>query len=128
MIEPAIVLGVSDADKVKEAFTEYYRVADELVEILKGVKKIEIPKDFKLPRPHVYNLPEAPSTVIPCPRSGRGPPRDTQRRTLEEGGRALAFRQAHATAARRAEAMIAGITLPVDRPLAAVAGWTSPPS
>ena len=56
MLEPAIVVGVSDAAKLKRAFTEYYAVADDFVEILKGIEKSDIPKDFKLPRPRVYRL------------------------------------------------------------------------
>src|SRR5207244_11411929 len=37
MIEPAVVIGVSDAAKLKEAFTEYYAVADDFVEVLKHI-------------------------------------------------------------------------------------------
>ncbi len=66
MIEPAIVVGVSDAPKLKEAFTEFYAAADDFVEELKRMDEIknkpgipggpEIPKDFKLPRPKEFNL------------------------------------------------------------------------
>jgi hypothetical protein len=56
MIEPAIVLGVSDAAKLKDAFHEFYSVADDFVELMKSVDdKHDIPKDFKLQRPKEFN-------------------------------------------------------------------------
>ena len=67
MLEPAIVVGVSDADKLKQAFAEYYAVADDFVEVLKGIEKSEIPKDFKIPRPRVYNLRQGTVYGYPLP-------------------------------------------------------------
>ena len=60
MIEPAIVIGVSDAAKLKAAFKEYYAVADEFIETIKAIdakqKKPDFPKDFKIPQPREFNL------------------------------------------------------------------------
>jgi hypothetical protein len=67
MIEPAIIVGVSDSAKLKEAFGQLYSAADDFVDALKaadeikgnipgGVKGDTIPKDFKIPRPKEYNL------------------------------------------------------------------------
>ena len=47
MLEPAIVVGVSDAAKLKQAFAEYYAVADDFVEVLKGIEKSEDPQGFQ---------------------------------------------------------------------------------
>ena len=98
----AIVVGVSDAAKLKQAFAEYYAVADDFVEVLKGIEKSEVPKDFKIPRPASTTSAWAPpmATALPAewgvdsrvlPNAGR----------VGEGGRALAFREAHAAAAGR---------------------------
>ena len=57
MIEPAIVVGVSDAAKLKDAFHEFYTVADDFVELAKSVDdKHDIPADFKIQRPKEFNL------------------------------------------------------------------------
>ena len=102
MLEPAIVVGVSDAAKLKQAFAEYYAVADDFVEVLKGIEKSEIPKDFKIPRPRVYNLRQGTAYGYPLPAEWGVDSRVlAQCRRVGEGGRALAFRQAHAAACSR---------------------------
>jgi hypothetical protein len=58
MIEPALVLGVSDAEKLKTAVHEFYAVADDFLEVIRSVDdKHEIPKDFKIERPKEFNAP-----------------------------------------------------------------------
>ena len=130
MLEPAIVVGVSDAAKLKQAFAEYYAVADDFVEVLKGIEKSEIPKDFKIPRPRVYHLRQGTAYGYPLPAEwGVDTPRAAQCRAVGEGGRALAFREAHAAAARarRNRRSPGSRCRPIGR-WPPSAGWTSPPS
>ena len=53
MLEPAILMGVSDADLLKRAMAEYRSVADAFVEKFRQQNPTAIPPDFKIPDPQV---------------------------------------------------------------------------
>ncbi len=123
MIEPAIVVGVSDAAKLKQAFTEYYAVADDFVEVLKGIEKSEIPKDFKLPRPRVFHLRQGTVYGYPLPAAWGVDPRVMPNAGLSEKVAVLSLSGRHAQRLLgETEPKIAGLSLPLHRPLAAVGG------
>ena len=123
MLEPALVVGVSDADKLRHAFEEYYAVADDFVEILKGIEKSDIPKDFKLPRPKIY-LPHAGTVygyVLPAEWGVDG--RVLPNAGLSDKVAVLSLSGKHTTRLlTEKEPKIAGLSLSTDRPLASVAG------
>ncbi len=123
MIEPAIVMGVSDAAKLKAAFAEYYAVADDFVEVLKGIEKSEIPKDFTIPRPHVYNLRQGTAYGYPLPAVWGVDSRVLPNAGVTEKIAVLTLSGRHTVRLfNETEPKIAGLALPTDRPLAAVAG------
>ncbi|HEX2473472.1 MAG TPA: hypothetical protein VHK01_01930 [Lacipirellulaceae bacterium] len=68
MLEFAIIAGVSDADELRKAWTEYFDIAGEAIEILREVNPDDVP-EFTLSEPeereldgggtaYVYNFPE----------------------------------------------------------------------
>ena len=125
MIEPAIVFGVSDAAKLKQAFTEYYAVADEFVEILKGIEKSEVPKDFKIPRPRVFNLRRGTATAYgyPLPAQLGLDSRVMPNAAVSKKVAVLSLTGNHTLRLLdEKEPKIAGLPLPTDKPLAAVGG------
>jgi len=123
MIEPAIVVGVSDAAKLKRAFAEYYAVADDFVEVLKGIEKSEVPKDFKIPRPKVYNLRQGMVHGYPLPTEWGVDTRVLPNAGLSEKVAVLSLSGKHTLRLlSETEPKIAGMSLPTDRPLAAVGG------
>ena len=123
MLEPAIVMGVSDAGKLKQAFTEYYSVADDFVEVLKGIEKSEIPKGFKIPRPRVYKLRLGTAYGYPLPAEWGVDTRVLPNAALSEKVAVLSLSGRHTLRLlEEKEPKIAGFTLPTDRPLAAVGG------
>ena len=123
MIEPAIVVGVSDVAKLKRAFAEYYAVADDFVEVLKGIEKSEVPKNFKIPRPRVYNLRQGTAYGYPLPVEWGVDTRVLPNAGLSEKVAVLTLSGKHTLRLLgEAEPKIAGIPLPTDRPLAAVGG------
>ena len=123
MIEPAIVVGVSDAAKLKQAFAEYYAVADDFVEILKGIEKSEIPKDFKIPRPRVYNIRPGTAYGYRLPAEWGVDTHVLPNAGLSEKVAVLSLSARHTLRLLdEKEPKIAGLPLPTDRPLAAVAG------
>ena len=51
MAEIAFIVGVSDADELKEAGKAYWSIAKDAVEALKEFDESEVPEDFELPAP-----------------------------------------------------------------------------
>ena len=123
MLEPAIVVGVSDAAKLKQAFAEYYAVADDFVEVLKGIEKGQIPKDFKIPRPRVYKLRLGTAYGYPLPPEWGVATIVLPNAAMSEKVAVLSLSGQHTLRLlEEKEAKIAGLALPTDRPLGWVAG------
>ncbi len=53
MLEPAIVIGVSDADLLRKACSEYYAIIDGVLEILGDIEESDVPKGLKVPLPQI---------------------------------------------------------------------------
>jgi hypothetical protein len=124
MFEPAIVVGVSDANKLKQAFGEYYAVADDFVEVIKGIEGSQIPKAFKIPRPRVYKLRMGTAYGYPLPAEWGVDTRVLPNAAVSEKVAVLAISGKHSIRLlEEKEPKIAGITLPTDRPLASVGGF-----
>jgi hypothetical protein len=51
MIEPAVVLGVSDAKLLKKAFGEYQTIANGLIDAVRHIEGINVPADLQIPEP-----------------------------------------------------------------------------
>jgi hypothetical protein len=124
MLEPAIVMGVSDAELLRKAMGEYYDIADKVVDVIRTIKDAKIPEDFKLPRPtasatssgtvYGFALPDAcgvDSQVLP-------------NAALSEHVAVLTMSQKHSERLMAsADPEMCGRKIPIDRPLAAAAGF-----
>jgi hypothetical protein len=124
MIEPAVVLGVSDAAKLREAFAEYYAVADEFVELIKNIEGSEVPKDFTLPRPREFKLRQGSVYGYMLPAAWGVDSRVMPNAGLSEKVAVLSISGRHTQRLlSETEPKIAGLSLPTDRPLAGVGGF-----
>jgi hypothetical protein len=123
MLEPAIVMGVSNADMLRKAFTEYYAVADDLVAVLKGIEESAIPKDFKLQHPRVYNLSVGTAYGYPLPAEWGVDTHIQPNAGLSEKVAVLSLSGKHTLRLlQESSPKIAGLALPTNRPLAAAGG------
>lgn len=66
MIEPAIVCGVSDAEKVRQACQEYYRVFNDAIAAVRELSPEKLP-EFKLPDPVLQEVPNGQIYGYPLP-------------------------------------------------------------
>ena len=126
MLEPAIVLGVSNAAKLKKAMDEYYAAADDFVEVIKAVdakeNHPEIPKDFKLPRPKVYNRPAGTVYGYALPREAGVDGKVMPNAGLSEHVAVLSLSGRHTDRLlNESEPTMAGIKLPLTRPCGTIA-------
>ena len=134
MIEPAIVVGVSDAAKLKTAFREFYDAADEFVDALKAMDQVKnpaggragdvIPKDFKLQRPKEFNLRQGKLWGYALPAEAGVDSRVMPNAGLSENVAVLSMSGRH-TQRLLAEndPTIAGIKLAADKPYGTVAAF-----
>ena len=125
MLEPAIVVGVSNPEALKRAFTEYYAVADDFVEILKGIEGSEVPKDFKLPRPRVFSLSMGTAYGYALPKEWGVDSRVLPNAAISEKEKVAVVSLSGKHTLRllnSSDPKIAGLGLPTDRPLSGVAG------
>ncbi len=53
MVEPAIVVGVSDAELLKSAAAEYKMILNELIEAVRQIDGSNVPAGFRIPEPEV---------------------------------------------------------------------------
>ena len=125
MLEPAIVVGVSDAAKLKAAFAEYYAAADDFVDVIKAIdakeKHPEIPKDFKLPRPKVYKRPEGTVYGYALPKEAGIDAKVMPNAGLSEHVAVLSMSGQHTDRLlAESDPVMAGIKLPADKPYGTV--------
>jgi hypothetical protein len=123
MLEPAILVGVSDSAKVQKAFTEYYAVADDFVEVLKELPGPGIPPDFKIQRPTQYTFGPGVAYAYLLPIDWGVDTKVQPNAGLSDKIAVLSLSQKHTVRLmEEKEPMIAGIKLSTDRPLSAAAG------
>jgi hypothetical protein len=67
MIEPALVLGVSDAKWLKQAVTEYLAIANKAIVEIRNANPQAIPADFQLPPPEKSESKLGESYAYPLP-------------------------------------------------------------
>lgn len=57
LLEPAIVLGLSDAGLFVEAMGEYLELANGLIDAIREIEDSEVPEDFRIPEPKIDQTP-----------------------------------------------------------------------
>ena len=71
MIEPAIVIGISNAKLLKKALGEYRAIVNELIDAVRQIEGSNVPEDFHIPEPQVIeDSSPARSTASRRPASG----------------------------------------------------------
>jgi hypothetical protein len=56
MLEPAIVAGVSNAESLRKAFSEYREVINGTIDTIRKIEGSQVPPDLKMPEPKVSDI------------------------------------------------------------------------
>jgi hypothetical protein len=125
MIEPAIVVGVSDAAKLKDAFKEFSSVADDFVDLMKSVDyKHALPADLKIPRPKEFNLKSGKVWGYTLPAEAGVDTRVMPNAGLSDNVGVLSMSGRHTQRLlAESEPSMAGIKLPTDKACGTVAAF-----
>ena len=70
MFEPAILCGVSDEEKLVDAFRSYRQGINGLIDAARKIEGSDIPPQIAIPEPQVSKARAARSTPSRCPKSG----------------------------------------------------------
>ena len=119
MIEPAVLVGVSDASLLEKAFHEYWAIANGLVDVLRGIEDTKIPADFKIPAARAIQTPQGTIYAYDLPKPWGVDPQVLPNAGLSKSVAAVSLSRGHTERLLGATPpSVAGRTLPTDRPLA----------
>ena len=113
MLEPALVLGVSDAELLRKACGEYRDDFNGLIDAVRNVEGSHVPENLRIPEPTVLDRRRGHALYLPLA-EGMGGEQDhrSQCGPLAERGRGVDQHRAHAAAARGHAAKRAGPSHP----------------
>ena len=120
MLEPAIVMGVSDAKLLKEGLGEYHEIVNSLIDALRQVEGTEIPEDVKIPDPEVTETSQGTIYTFALPKEWGVDEKIVPTFGLSDDVAVFAISREHAERLLKATPLAAGGLLDkTERPLAA---------
>jgi hypothetical protein len=122
MIEPALLLGVSDARLLLEGFEEYWAVLKEIPEVVRQMEPGAIPEDYEIPDPTVTTTEAGQVFEFPLPRSWGVDSRIVPNVGLGKSLAAFSISRSHTLRLLHASpAKPGGVLAEIDRPRATAA-------
>ena len=123
MLEPALVLGLSDANLFRAALRDYWDALGDLVEALRNVEGSNVPEGFQLPEPEVTEDSEGSFYSIPLPEEWGLDKQIVPNLGVSKDAAVFSFSPAQTTRLLKAAPLsVGGVLAKTNRPLA-VAGW-----
>jgi len=124
MVEPAIVVGVSDAKLLKQGLSEYRAVVNGLIDAVRHVEGSNVPKDVQVPPPQVTQSALGTIYSFPLPKAWGVDPTIVPNVAISDKVAALSISRKHSERLLKATPLAAGGVLgkAADRPLA-IAIW-----
>jgi hypothetical protein len=122
MIEPALVVGVSDAQLLKKAYREYRDVINGLIDAARQIEGVEIPEAVRIPELQMSEGPDGNHYFLPMPEQWGFDKQIAPNFGLSDKVVVLSLSHAHTDRLLKATPPAAGGVLEnVDRPLAGAA-------
>jgi hypothetical protein len=123
MLEPALVLGVSNAELLRKACRSYKDILNDLIDAARKIEGSKIPADFRIPDAKVVKIKNGGTFyTYPLPKSWGVEKKVRPNAGLSSNVAVLSLSTQHSTRLLKATPpSIAGRPIPTDRPLAAAA-------
>jgi len=123
MLEPALILGLSDAKLFEKALGEYREIVNGLIEAMRQVEGVEIPEFFKIPEPETTEAAGGKIFGFPLPVEWGVDPQIVPNLALSDKVCVLSASRAHSERLMKATPpALGGVLARTDRPLA-LAAW-----
>jgi len=121
MLEPALLLGVSDAALLEQAVARYWKIANSLVDVARRIDEAnKIPAEFRIPAAAKHKIPQGTMYAYPLPKPWGMDPKIMPNAGLSEHVAVLSLSRGHTERLLQATgANVGGRPLKSDRPLAA---------
>ena len=118
MIEPALLLGVSDAALLEKAFREYWAIGNALVDVVRGIEGATIPADFKIPSAKAITTSQGTIYAYALPKPWGVDPKVLPNAGLARDVVAISLSREHTQRLLSVTPpKVGGRALPTDRPL-----------
>jgi hypothetical protein len=119
MIEPALVMGVSNAELVRQAYVEYQSIFDELVDVVREVEPGSIPDGYRIPWPDIDETDEGTVAFYTLPKKWGVDEQIVPNAGLSDSVVAVTGSRAHTKRLLTATPLkVGGVLAETDRPLA----------
>ncbi len=123
MLEPAIVIGLSDAEMFRSAMHDYWDVVNGLIDAIRQVEGTNVPEDIRLPEPQVTDSSEGKVYSFPLPEKWGVDKQIVPNVGISKNAAVISISPGHTARLLKATPLsVGGLLAETDRPLA-VAGW-----
>ena len=123
MLEPAIVIGLSDAEMFRSAMHDYWDIVNGLIDAMRQVEGTDVPEDFRLPEPQVTDSSEGKVYSFPLPEEWGVDKQIVPNVGISKNAAVISISRGHTARLLKATPLsVGGLLAETDRPLA-VAGW-----
>ena len=120
MLEPALVLGVSDAELLRKACVEYRTIFNGLIDAARNIEGSQVPENFRIPEPTVLSRDAGTLYTYPLPKEWGVNKIIVPNAGLSSSVAVLSINAAHTQRLLAATPpSVRGRSIPTDRPLAA---------
>ncbi|MCD4726229.1 MAG: hypothetical protein K8R46_01090 [Pirellulales bacterium] len=123
MIEPAIIIGLSDAEMFRSAMHDYWDIVNGLIDAMRQVEGTDVPEDIRIPEPQVTDSSEGKVYSFPLPEEWGVDKQIVPNVGISKNAAVISTSPGHTARLLKATPLsMGGLLAETDRPLA-VAGW-----
>lgn len=123
MLEPAIIIGLSDAEMFRSAMHDYRDIVNGLIDAMRQVEGTDVPEDIRIPEPQVTDSSEGKVYSFPLPEEWGVDKQIVPNVGISKNVAVISTSPGHTARLLKATPLsVGGLLVETDRPLA-VAGW-----
>ncbi|MBN1395583.1 MAG: hypothetical protein JW959_11210 [Pirellulales bacterium] len=123
MIEPALVIGLSDAEKFRAAMQDYWDIGNGLIDAMRQVEGIDVPENFRIPEPGQSENSAGKLYGFPLPEEWGVDKRIVPNLGISEKAAVFSFSREHTARLMEAAPLAVGGVLDETEQPMAVAAW-----
>lgn len=123
IFEPAIVIGLSDANLFRSAMHDYWEIVNGMIDAMRNAEGTDVPEDFRLPEPKIDEISDGKLFCFPLPEEWGVDKQIVPNMGISKNVAVMTISKDHSARLMQATPLsVGGLLTETDRPLA-VAVW-----